>query len=109
MLVNRTLETIRTSATDVYLEQLPDELSESLLTSGLSPSDVDRLLRQLADDSAACFVDAAVGYAALRDVSLSDFVSADGAISFDDGSHEGFERLLAPCILAARQAAGLGE
>ena len=103
------LETVRTSATDIYLEQLPDDVSKPLMKSGLSPSDVERLVRQLASDSAACFVDAVVGYAALHDVPLSDFVLADGAISFDDDSHRDFERLLAPCILAARQAAGLSE
>lgn len=103
------LETLRASATEIYLQQLPDELPESFVNSGLSPSDIERLVRQLADDGAACFVAAVLGYADQHDVPLSDFVSADGAISFDGDSGEDFERLLAPCILAARQAAGLNS
>ena len=100
------LETLRTSITENYLEQLPNDLPESFLNSGLSPMDKERLVRQLANDGAACFVDAVVGYAALNDVPLSDFV-ADGLVSFDGDSGIEFEQLLAPCILAARQAAGL--
>ncbi len=100
------LETLRTSVTEVYLEGLPNELPESFLNSGLSPMDKERIVRQLANDCASCFVDAVVGYAALNDVPLSDFV-ADGVVSFDRDSGSEFEQLLAPCILAARQAAGL--
>lgn len=102
------LETLRTSVTEIYLEQLPNDLPESFLNSGLSPSDIERLVLQLANDGAACFVDAVVGYAAQNEVPLSDFVS-DGVISFDGESGSEFELLLAPCILAARQAAGLSE
>ena len=102
------LETLRSSVTENYLEQLPNDLPESFLNSGLSPMDKERLVRQLASDGAACFVDAVVGYAALNDVPLSDFV-ADGGVSFDGDSGSEFVQLLSTCILAARQTAGLSE
>ena len=41
------LETIRASATALYLEQLPKDLPESFLNSGLPPSDIERLVRQM--------------------------------------------------------------
>ena len=103
------LETLRTSITQTYLQQLPNDLPESFLNSGLSPSDKERLVQQLANDGAACFVDAVVSYATQNDVPLSGFVSDDGLISFDGDSASEFEQLLAPCILAARQAAGLSK
>jgi len=102
------LETLRTSVAEVYLEQLPSDLPESFLNSGLSAIDKERIVEQLANDGAACFVEAVVGYVALNDVPLSDFV-ADGVVSFDNDSGNEFEQLLAPCILAARQAAGLSK
>ncbi len=102
------LETLRTSVTEVYLEGLPNELPESFHNSGLSPMDKERIIRQLANDCASCFVDAVVEYAALNDVPLSDFV-VDGVVTPARDSGIEFERLLAPCILAARQAAGLSK
>ena len=56
------LEMLRASITEIYLEQLPNDLPESWQNSGLSPSDKERIVRQLANDGASCFVDAAVGY-----------------------------------------------
>ena len=45
------IETIRTSAAQNLLEQMPDELPESFLNSGLSPSDIERLMLQLANEA----------------------------------------------------------
>ncbi len=101
------LETLRTSVTQVYLEQLPNELPNSF-HSGLAPSDKERIVGQLADDCAACFVEAVVKYAALFDVALSDFVT-DGVVAPGRGLAGEFEQLLNPCIIAARQAAGIVE
>ena len=103
------LETLRTSITETYLEQLPKDLPESFRNSGLSPSDKERLVQQLANNGAACFVDAVVEYAALYEIPISNFVSSEGTIHFDGDSATEFEQLLAPCILAARQAAGLSK
>ncbi len=109
------IETLRTSIAKVLLEQMPGELPESFLNSGLAPSDKERIMLQLVNDSAACFTDSLVEYAALRDVPLSDFVSEDseGAIHFDgDSANESaneYEQLLVPCLLAAKQAAGVSK
>ena len=103
------IETIRTSAAQNLLEQMPDELPESFLNSGLSPSDIERLMLQLANDGANCFADAIVEYAVLKDVPLSDFVSSEGAIHFDGDSGYEFEHLLIPCMLSAWEAAGVSQ
>ena len=103
------LEALRASITEIYLKQLPNDLPESWQNSGLSPSDKERLIRQLANDGATCFVDAAVGYAALHEVPLSDFISDELTVSIDGDTRSDFEQLLNTCILAARQAAGLSE
>ena len=101
------LETLRTSVTKVYLEGLPNELPKSF-HAGMAHSDKERIVRQLADDCAACFVDAVVKYAALFNVPLSDFV-ADGVVTPGRGLAGEFEQLLNPCIIAARQEAGIVE
>jgi hypothetical protein len=101
------LETLRTSVTNVYLEELPNELPKSFHT-GLASSDKEQIIRQLVDDCAACFVDAVVKYAALFNVPLSDFVT-DGVVVPGPGLAGEFEQLLNPCIIAARQEAGIVE
>ena len=103
------IEAIRTSIAETLLEQLPDTLPQSFKESGLAPSDKERLMLQLANDSADCLADAVVEYAALYDVPISDFVSSEGTIHFDGDSGSEFEQLLNPCILIAWQAAGVSR
>ena len=99
------LETLHESITALYLEQLPGELPESF-NAGLAPEDRERIIKQLAEDCADCFVEAVVKYADRFDVPLSGFV-ADGVVSPRGGPAGEFEQLLYPCIFAARQAAGI--
>ncbi len=101
------IETVRTSAAEIFLEQMPNDLPKSFLNSGLSPSDKERLMLQLANDSADCLADTVVEYSALYDVPISDLVSSEGTIHFDGDSGSEFEQLLNPCILIARQVAGV--
>ncbi len=103
------VETVRTGATKVFLEQASWVLPESFLNSDLSPSDKERLILQLANDTANCLADAAVEYAALNDVPLSDLVSSDGTIHFDGDSGKEFEQWLVPCISRAWEAAGVSQ
>lgn len=100
-------EKLRTSVTNVYLEQLPNELPKSF-HAGLASSDKEQIVRQLADDCAACFVDAVVKYSVLFNVPLSDFVT-DGVVAPGRELASEFEQLLNPCIIAARQEAGIVE
>ena len=102
------LERLRASVTEVYLEELPDELPESFRKSGLAPLDRERIIKQLADDCATCFVDAVTKYAARFEVPIAEFV-ADGVVTPGPGLAGEFEQLLNPCIFAARQAAGIVE
>jgi len=104
------LEALRTWATKTHLDQMRLLVPESFSNSGLSPSDIERVKLQLANDLAACFVDAVAEYAALKDVPLSDLISEPGeGITFDRDSGNEFEQLLVPCTLAATQAAGIGQ
>ena len=103
------IETLRTSAAITPLGQALITDPELSSNKGLSPSDKERLMRQLVKDSADCLADAVVEYAALFEIPISDFVSSEGVIKFEGDSFNDFEQLMAPCILAARQAAGLGN
>jgi hypothetical protein len=103
------IETVRTSAAEIFLEQISITVTESFLNSGLSPSDKERLMLQLANDSADCLADAVVEYAALYDVPISDLVSSEGTIHFDGDSGSEFEQLLNPCVLIAWQTAGVSR
>ena len=103
------IETVRTSAAEIFLEQMSITVPESFLNSGLSLSDKERLMLQLANDSADCLADAVFEYAALYDVPISDLVSSEGTIHFDGDSGSEFEQLLNPCILIAWQATGVSR
>jgi hypothetical protein len=103
------VETVRSSAVKIYLEQVPITVPESFLNSGLSPSDKERLIVQLANSSADCLADSVIEYAALYDVPIADFVSLDGTIHFDGDSGREFEQLLNPCIHNAWQEAGVSR
>ena len=56
------LDTVRASATKIYLKQASWTLPESFHNSGLAPSDKERLIKQWANASAACLVDALATY-----------------------------------------------
>ncbi len=103
------LDTVRASATKIFLEQASWVLPESFRNSGLAPSDKERLVQQLADATATCIVDALVEYANLTDVPLSNLVSDDGSFTLKGGSGYEFEQLLNPCILSAWQVAGIHQ
>ena len=103
------LETLRTSATKIFLEQASWVLPESFHNSELSPSDKERLILQLANDTANCLADALVEYATLNDVPLSDLVSSDATIHFDGDSGKEYGQLLDPCISHAWEAARVSQ
>ena len=101
------IESVRSSAASMFQEQANWVLPESFHNSGLAASDKDKLILQLASDSADCLADTAVKYAAIYDVPISDFVSEDGTIHFDGDSGREFALLLDPCIQDAWQVAGV--
>lgn len=103
------IETIRTSAVDVFLEQAPWILPDSFHKSDLPQADKERIVLQLANETADCLADTAVEYAARYDVSIPDFVSGDGTIHFVGDSGQEFSRLLELCINNAWQAAGISR
>jgi len=101
------IETVRSSVAEVFLEQASWVLPDSFHNSDLAESDKERVILQLANDSADCLAETAVEYAARYDVSISDFVSSDGTIHFKGDSGRKFSQLLDPCIRNAWQAAGV--
>jgi len=103
------IETVRSSAAEIFLEQASWVLPDSFHNSGLAASDKEKLILQLANDSADCLADSVVEYAAVYDVPISDLVSNDGTIHFDGDSGKDFEKLLAPCISRAWEVAGISR
>jgi hypothetical protein len=103
------INTIQTNAISVFLEQAHWVLPESFHNSELPPSDKERIIQQLANDTANCMADAAVEYAALNGVPLSDFVSSEGIIHFDGDSGEEFRQSYYPCVSRAWDAAGISQ
>ena len=101
------LEAFRTSLTEIFLEQAPWALPESFHKSELSQSDKERIILQLANDTANCLADAAVEYAALKDLPLSDLISSDSTIHLEGESGKEFSQLLDPCISHAWEASGI--
>ena len=102
------LETVRASATKIYLEQASWTLPESFHNSGLAPSDKERLVEQWANASADCLVDALAKYSDSTEIPLSELVSDDGSFSLKGGSDAEFDLNLSTCIESAWEAVGAG-
>jgi len=100
------IEIVRTSAKKGFLEQ-PPSIPESFQNSGLSPADKERILKQLASDSADCLADTTVKYSTLYDIPISDMVSSDGTIGPKGNRASEFSSMLNDCIVLAWQAAGV--
>lgn len=101
------LEIVRAHGTRIFLEQASWTLPESFHKSGLAPTDKERLIKQWANASAACLVDALAKYAESTDVPLSDMVKDDGSFSLKgDGSSSDFNLNLETCIERAWQNVG---
>lgn len=101
------LETVRSNATKIYLEQASWTLPESFHNSGLAPSDKEKLVAQWANASADCQVDALSKYAESADVPLSEMVNDDGSFGLKgDGSSADFYLNLETCIELAWQTVG---
>lgn len=100
------LETVRASATEIYMEQASWTLPESFHNSGLAPSDKKRLVEQWANASATCLVDALSEYANATNVPLSELVAEDGSFALKGGSDSEFDLNLSSCIERAWEAVG---
>jgi hypothetical protein len=101
------LETVRTSAIAVFLEQAPWVLPDSFHNSDLTEPDKEKVILQLAHATADCFSYSVIEYATRYDVPISDFVSSDGTIHFNGDTGRPFSQLLEPCIENAWQVAGV--
>lgn len=101
------LDTVRTSAKKIFLEQASWTLPETFHNSGLAPSDKARLIEQWATASADCLADALQEYARTTDTPLSEMVAADGSFSLKgDGSDSEFRLMLEMCTESAWAAVG---
>jgi hypothetical protein len=96
------LETVRANATKGFLEQASWTLPNSFHSSGLAPSDKERLIEKWANASGACLADALAEYAKTTDTPLSDMVNEDGSFGLKgDGSSSEFQVFLDSCIARA--------
>ena len=101
------LESVRTNAARIYLEQASWTLPESFRESGLAPSDKERLIEQWANASGACLADALATYSKSTDIPLSEMVNKDGSFSLKgDGSSSEFHVSLESCIERAWASVG---
>jgi hypothetical protein len=100
------IEKVRTSAKASFLEE-PPTTPIAFRDSGLAPSDKQRIMQQVASDTADCLADTTVEYAALYNIPISDLVSNEGTIVPSGDSANQFERMLNDCIALAWQNAGI--
>lgn len=103
------IDTVRSSAVEVFLKEASWVLPDWFHNSDLAESDKERIILQLAQDTADCLADTAVTYAAKNDIPIPDFVSDDGTIHFDGDSGREFSRLLELCVNRAWQVAGISR
>ena len=103
------INSIQENAVSVFLEQADWVLPDSFHNSELSEPEKERIIQQLANDTAKCMADAAVEYAALSDVALSDFVSSEGIIHFDGDAGDEFRQEYYPCVARSWDAAGISQ
>lgn len=101
------IETVRSSAVEIFLEQASWVLPDSFHNGDLASPEKERIILQLANDTGDCLAETAVDYAAKYNVPISDFISDDGTIHFDGDSGLEFSQLLDPCIKDAWQKAGI--
>ena len=100
------IETVRTSAREGFLEE-PPTIPKSFRDSGLAPADRERIMQQVAGDTADCLADTTVEYAALYDIPISELVTSEGIIRPSGNSADEFKRMLNDCIALAWQTAGI--
>ncbi len=89
---------------------MADQFRSDLKDTGLPPSDVKRIVADLEDTVAACFLDSLVEYAQIHETPLADLIVERGsemAIRFEGDEGVEFEELLIPCLNAARAEAGI--
>lgn len=101
------IERARASFQKIFLEQASWALPESFWNSGLAESDKEKLVQKLAEDSANCFVNAIVTYSQQTQMPISEIVSDDNTVGFSGDSGSDFMHLFEPCMLRARQSAGM--
>lgn len=103
------IENLRSSAAATFLAQASWTLPDSFHNSGLVKSEKDKIIRQLAADSADCLADSLVTYAVEADVPVSDLVSSDGVIEFKGNSGQKYSQLVEICIAKVWEAAGISR
>jgi hypothetical protein len=101
------LEELRESLAKVISAQMADGFRSDLKDTGLSSSDVERIVANLEDAVAACFLDSVVEYAQTHETPLADLVHEVGNEMAISGVGVEFEELLIPCLNAARAEAGI--
>ncbi len=101
------LEELRESLEKGISSEMADLFRSDLKDTGLSSSDVERIVADLEDAVAACFLDSLVEHAQIHETPLADLViEVDGEMGISPVGVD-FEELLNPCLNAARMEAGI--
>lgn len=101
------LEIVRNNGAEIAREQASWTLPESFHTSGLAPSDKERLIEQWSAATGTCLAKALAEYSKTTETALSEMVNDDGSFSLKgDGSYADFDVYLNSCIERAWAAIG---
>ncbi len=101
------LEDLRVSLEKNVNSEMAPLFRSDLKDSGLSSSDVERIIADLEDKAVACFLDSLIKHAQNHDVSPADLVSEFGGEMAIGPIGDDFALLLNSCLNAARLEAGI--
>ena len=103
------IERVDASFQKIFLDQASWSLPESFWNSGLDESDKNRIVIELAEDGARCFIDAIKAYAELTKKPISEIVSEDNTVTFRGDSGTDFRQMFDACMFEAFAAAGITQ
>ena len=104
------IEKFRKSLAGKIRAEMTDQFHIDFKDSGLSPSDVDRVIADVEDSIESCFVVTTVNYAQIREIPLADLITeedGDFIIRFEGNEGAEFGELLTACTNDARAQAGI--
>ena len=101
------LEELRESLAKNISAEMADQFRSNLKDTGLSSSDVERIVADLDDAVAACFLDSLVEHAQIHETPLADLIiEVVSELAISSVGVE-FEELLNSCLYDARAEAGI--
>ena len=105
------LKEFRESLAKNMSAEIADQLRSEFTDTGLAPSDVDRIVADLADALEVCVFNSLVEFLSDNDIPLAELIGdgSDGGVSFEGKNlrkASELQEILYPCVNAARTEAG---